>query len=320
MNIRPLISVAAVVLMFVTLTGHGKDAGRHAYSVQQVTLGNDHEYRLFHRGHHFMTVIYQSSGAVALRPRPGLDVNGWGPTLYPQVSSTSGELTHGAVDAIQARDDSVRIKLSGLVPKGTSDTYGEWTLSLDVRYLSGKKKIIGSGKYTIILDAPVSAETGDLNLYRFATNYLDDVPLLGGGIGDTGDMMRARIVGGTAQQRDFKFDWIPPDLPAHYPTDTTDRLSINVKGQYNNVDTAAQGYEPIDAAYKPSVKVTLASRETGAGITFGARYETAYAQDFWQDNVGITPLIRVGNPRTEFRFKVKLLSKPLPGDGASRAP
>ncbi|MCC6155214.1 MAG: hypothetical protein IT367_15710 [Candidatus Hydrogenedentes bacterium] len=290
-------------------------AGVTPYSIDHVNVTGGTEYRLFHHTHHFMTVIDEDSGAVALRTHPGEDSDGWGSTLYPHPFLPPGDIAHGVVDAVKVIDDGVRIKLSGLVSKGTSDTFGTWTFTLEVVYKPGRKQVIGKGKFDITLDGVVTAQTGDLNLYKIASNYLDDVPLLGGGTGDTGDMTYARVVGRTGQQQDFAFDWVPPVQPAHYPADTTDRLAIDVKGQYNNVDSEAQGHDPIEAAYKPSLKVTLTSRDPGAGLTFGAQYDTNHAQDFWEDNVGITPLIRQGNTRTKFSFKVKLQSEAITGDG-----
>jgi hypothetical protein len=92
------------------------------------------------------------------------------------------------------------------------------------------------------------------------------------------------------------FIWIPPSQPSHFPTDKTDFLSIDVVGQYNNVDTGKQGHEPIDPAFKPDLKVILTSREANAGMMFGGMYNLAESQNFWADNVGITPLISKISP------------------------
>lgn len=305
-------SLCCTVLLVATSAALAAPA---PYTVDKVTVAGGVEYRLFHRTRHFMTVIDENSGAVALRPHPGDDPNGWGSTLYPHPFLPPGDIAHGVVDAVKVIDTGIRIKFSGQVSRGTSDTYGTWAFTLEVLYKPNRKQITGKGKFDITLEAPVTAQTGDLNLFKLASNYLDDVPLLGGGTGDTGDMSLAKVVGHTGQQQDFSFNWVPPDQPAHYPADTTDRLAIDVKGQYNNIDTQAQGHDPIEPAYKPSLKVTLSSRDPGAGLTFGAQYDTNHAQDFWEDNVGITPLIRQGNLRTEFRFKVKLQSKVIAGDG-----
>jgi hypothetical protein len=177
------------------------------------------------------------------------------------------------------------------------------------------KKITGTGEYAIILDHQLSSATGDLNLYKIASNYLDDVPLLSGGIGDTGDMKWAEVKKG-ANAEDFWFSpWIPPDQASFFPTDITDQLSINVIGQCNNVDTAAQGYEPISPAYKPSLKVVLISQQPGIGMRFGGIYDQAKSKDFWEDNVGITPLVFRTSTETSFYFDVVFESAAMPGDG-----
>jgi len=152
----------------------------------------------------------------------------------------------------------------------------------------------------------MSESTGDLNLYKIASNYLDDVPLLSGGVGDTGDMTQADVVG-----EGFSFSWVPPDQPAHFPSDETDMLSIDVLGAYNNVDTAAMGYAPISPAFKPSLKVVLTSLEGNSGMRFGGFYDWAERQNFWSDNVGITPFISKTSTKTAFYFDVQFESVAL---------
>ena len=88
-----------------------------------------------------------------------------------------------------------------------------------------------------------------------------------------------------------------------------------MKGQYNNVDTAAMGFAPIMPAYKPSLKVTLRSARQGIPMIFGAIYNTEQSQLFFTDNVGITPLILRQSPDTDFDFFVEFESEALPGDG-----
>ncbi len=58
------------------------------------------------------------------------------------------------------------------------------------------KIITGSGVYYVSLDAPLDDNTGDLNLYKIASNYLNNVPLLCSTINEnTGDMQQANIDG-----------------------------------------------------------------------------------------------------------------------------
>ena len=95
------------------------------YSVAEVLVPSGTEHRLMYKAHHFMTVIDEDSGAVALRPHPGEDPNGWGSTLYPHPFLPPGDIAHGVVDAVKTIADGIRIKLSGFVSNGTSNTYGE---------------------------------------------------------------------------------------------------------------------------------------------------------------------------------------------------
>jgi hypothetical protein len=278
-------------------------------SSQQTSAGLEYRLKSTEGGQtqHFGTLIV-SNGALAFRPHPGVDPNGWGSTWYPQPFMAGAVLGHSTVDSIKAMSDGIDVLLSGDVSSGVNGAYGAWTLDMTFTYDRAMKKIAGTGNMSVALDDAIDNTTGDLNLYKIASNFLDDVPLLSGGVGDTGDMDYAAVVA-----NGFSFDWYPPLQPAHFPADLTDTLSIDVEGQYNEVDTAAQGHAPIAAAYKPSLKVVL---DTDASVlTFGGFYDTAVAQDFWEDNVGITPLIRTGTVGSNFDFEVAFESQALPGDG-----
>ena len=80
------------------------------------------------------------------------------------------------------------------------------------------------------------------------------------------------------------------------------------------MDTAAQGYAPIEAAYKPSLKVVLTSQNKGLNMIFGGFYDTAKAADFAADNIGITPLVLKDETDTAFAFSLTFESEALPGD------
>lgn len=297
-----------------SLACRGCEPADTAYQVREKQTENNYEYQFFHEDHHFMTLLESPDGAVAFRPHPGTDVNGWGSTWYVNAFLPPGELHGGRVDTVEASDAGIVAVLSGTVSRGAAAAYGTWSFEMTFTDDRAAKSIEGTGHYMVSLTGTLTPETGDLNLGRIASNYLTDVPLLGGGTGDTGDMTTVDVVGGNAPSYDFQFAWSPPDQPAHYPNDTTDRLSVHVSGAHNLVDTAAMGYAPIAAAYKPSLHVVLASEEAGADLTFGAAYDLARAQDFWEDNVGITPLIRVGNPGMAFQFTVGFGSLALTED------
>ena len=301
------IGLAEVIYILQYVAGLRQDFT--PYSIEQVDNNGITEHRFMFNKHHFMTLI-DDNGTLNLRPRPGVDVNGWGSSWYVQPFLPGAVLGHTIIDSLTADSEGIHVSASGSVSYGESSTYGTWSITMDFNYNAAEKKITGIGEYSIILDETLTDTTGDLNLYKIASNYLDDVPLLSAGIGDTGDMKQADVVGDS-----FNFTWVPPDQPSYFPNDISDYLLIDVVGQYNNVDTEAQGYEPIEPAYKPSLKVILISQQAGLEMIFGGIYDWEKRQLFWEDNVGITPLILKQSTETEFRFNVEFESKVLPGDG-----
>jgi hypothetical protein len=264
-----------------------------------------------------MSVIDDGNGTFALRPHPGDDVNGWGSTWYAQAFLPGAILRHTAIGPIRIKTDTVSISAFGKVSYRASETYGDWNMNLDFTYNKSEKKIRGTGRYSIALAGRLSDATSNLNLYKIASNYLDDVPLLGGGVGNAGDMARADIVRSVY----WAFSWIPDVDGNNFPIDKSDKLSVDVIGRYNNVDTVAQGFKPIQPAYKPNMKVILTSRNPQAGITFGAIYDRSIhpqynipkSKLFFEDNVAITPLIYKTSENTAFDFDVEFESTPLPG-------
>lgn len=183
--------------------------------------------------------------------------------------------------------------------------FGIWDVELDLAFDTDAPEVLGEGTLEISLDGPLDETTRDLNLLRIASSYLQDVPLLGGSIGDTGDMSHVTVTGD-----DITFIWIPDEQPAHFPTDSTTTLTLDVVGATNSIDTEAQGYAPINEAPKPTVTLTLTTVPPAPILTFGGWYETAFAQDFWEDNVGIMPLIRAPHPGGELAFDLELSSTP----------
>jgi hypothetical protein len=279
-----------------------------SYSINVVEVPEGTEYRFIKDHHHYMTLI-DHQGTFAFRPHPGLDINGWGSTWYAQPFLPGAILTHTIIEAATADSSGIHIRAHGEVSKGQNDSYGSWAARLDFTYDGSAKLVTGNGEYTISLSNILSADDGgDLNLYKISSNYLDDVPLLSGETGDTGDMKVAEVSGDTVS-----LTWAPPDLPAHFPTDETNSLGIKVLGDYNDVDTKAQGYAPIEPACKPSLHVVLASQKPSARMRFGAIYTLADKAKFWVDNVGITPLIYHTSPETEFAFNVHFESLALTG-------
>lgn len=277
--------------------------GYPCYSVDTLVVGEATEYRLKCADYHFLTVIHEN-GLLVLRPHPGRDVNGWGSSwyAYPYLRDTIS--AHSTIENITIYPDRVRVSTSGRVSAGDMGDFGTWRMTLDLVYDSVERKVSGAGTYHITLDGPLTA-VGDLKLYKIASNYLIDVPLLSGGRGNTGDMSEVII------NRDDSYDehWIPT-RGDHCPQNVAHKLSLHVLGQYNNVDTAALEDEPIDPAYKPGLKVILDDTQpTGASMIFCGFYNRDLSRAFWADNVAMHAIIRYMTTQTEFDYDVTFESR-----------
>ncbi len=279
------------------------------YAIAVTNGGAGQERRCYADGHHFLSLLNEG-GILACRPHPGVDLNGWGSTLYLQPFFPGAVLRGATIAACTPGPTGIDLTATGTVSLGTSETFGSWQVSLHWAYDGTGKRITGSGDYAIQLAGQLSESTGDLNLAKLASNYLDGVPLVDGSTNDTGDMAFAHVWAGTLDTI-----WIPPHESGYYPDNQTSNLIVDVTGAFNQIDTAAQGYHAIQAAFKPSVKLVLTSADPVIPMTFGGSYDTGKAQDFTADNVGITPLVLTSSPSTQFTFSVAIESAALSGDG-----
>jgi hypothetical protein len=277
------------------------------YSMIHYVNGVNVEERLYYKNQHFLSII-TTNGIFDIRPHPGVDINGWGSSLYMQPFFLGANLRYSAITNKTIKNDGIELSASGLVSK-QSGSYGTWNFTMFFSYSQASKQVLGIGQYKINLTGALSESTGDLNLYKLASNYLDDVPILGGCMGDTGDMKYANVSG------KYNFIWFPELIPAHFPGDISDSLSVDVVGNLNNVDTAAQGYAPISPAYKPEMKVVLNSNIPGISMIFGGIFDTSKSQQFWADNIGITPLILKTSHILNYDFNVSFYSSAIQGDG-----
>jgi len=282
------------------------------YSIKFIENDSIKEHRFMFNTHHFMTLI-DENGTFNFRPHPGFDINGWGSSWYAQPFLPGAKLRHTKINDLVADFQGIHVNAEGNISYGESSTYGTWKAKMDFNYNVLEKRIIGTGEYSIELDSSLSDSTGDLNLCKIASNFLNDVQLLDppGGIGNTGDMSRV-IVHGNGEIYPWEWDLLKEN--ATFPYCITDYLSIEVFGEYNNVDTAAQGYEAIAPAYKPSIKVEFYSKDKSIEMIFGGIYDISKSQMFWEDNIGITPLILKQSTKTEFDFDLKFESTALPQD------
>ncbi|MBU1005557.1 MAG: hypothetical protein KJ561_07015 [Nanoarchaeota archaeon] len=277
------------------------------YNITTIINGAITEYRFYHKNHHFMTVV-DDAGTFNIRPHPGVDVNGWGSSWYMQPFLPGANLSHTTIQSITDDTGGISVEAIGYVSNGSDRTYGTWNSSLYFSYDPDEKKVTGYGDYKITLAGALSDSTGDLNLYKIASNYLNQTPLLTEGIGDTGDMGYVNITGTS-----LNGIWIPTTPSGYFPGEQNNVLSIDVSGEHNVIDSAAQGYAYIEPAYKPSLKVVLSSLD--APITFGGFYDVPKGKDFWEDNVGITPLIKQPNSTLSYDFNVSFESLALEDDG-----
>lgn len=293
------------------------------YSTTDASTGNV-EWRACRAGHHFLSVIRTLDGAVAYRPHPGVDRNGWGSTAYLNAyvfSDASGapvKPREGDVTLVEVGVDGVHVEGNGPVNTATG-AYGTWQAAITFQYDSAAKTITGAGTYDVALGGAL-AGVGDLNLAATSSNFLSQidpmsglpqgVPLLDGSIGFTGDVASVEIAG-----NDFTFTWVPPVQPAFYPTDTTARLSFDLVGQYNQIDAEMLGLTTrIEPAYKPSLRISL---DTGGSplLTFGAQYDQAYAVDPFADNIGVVALVQDDASDTTLSIAIAIESSAVPGDG-----
>ena len=289
----------------------------YPYSVQKV----NNEYRLFregrqHENKHFMSIITEDDfGKIfCIRPHPdgGSNDNAWGSTLYMQPFLPGATLRDTVVSQpiIDNEADSevngITISASGKVCRGNSDNLGNWTFQMKFSYVNGRIESTRAGEYSITLNNQL-ASFGDLNLFKLASNFLIDVPLLGGGRGNTGDMSKLEILFNDRPERIWT-----PSQGTTYPQDFTNILTLNLIGNYNNVDTLAQGLGfRIEPAYKPNIRLRLkrlTSDEVRTKMFLGTAFDSSQAQNFEKDNVAILPLIPQSAPEKVFNFDVSFES------------
>lgn len=287
----------------------------NGYSNAPVATSNGVEHRLFLNGHHFATIVDQQ-GTFNIRMHPGVDRNGWGSSLYlqPFLNDADVVLGHSSIAGIDSTATGIFVHVGGFVSSGTNGTYGAWSIAdLEFTYDPETKTARAQGLYSLELDGPLSTPGRDLNLFRIASNYLMDVPLLDGTTNDTGDMASALLIrnGQTTNV------WNPRDGDT-FPTDMADRLAVEVVGRFNDVDAPMQtwtNFPAIQAATKPSLRVELTADEAGWPLICGCMYDETQSQLFFADNVGITPVIACNPSFTRFAYSIDVLSSALPGDG-----
>ncbi len=254
--------------------------------VLKVGTGEGTEYRFYRGTQHFLSLIHLESGALVLRPHPSLaELDAWGSSCALMTFLAGADVRGAQAPIIQCTAKGFKVEAEGVIPMGATDEAGSWSWDMEMRYLPEQERVTGSGIYKVNIDSADGIALTDANLYRVTSSFMTDVPLRSGGIGDTGDMSKVEVDGGS-----FQFTWVPDEQPGFFPSDQTNRLEVEVLGAYNEVDTAAQGYAPIKPAHKPTIRIVLETVDGKPLLSFGAMYDLSAATQFWADNVGVVAL------------------------------
>lgn len=275
------------------------------YAVEETTV----EYKFKRNNVHFMSWVKKDvygNDVMDLRPHPSGDPtdNEWGSSWYVQAFFPGAALKHTNFVDPTSTSDGIMINTSGNVSLGDNQTYGNWTLHMKFSYDPvGKKVFSNTGTYAITLENRMSDSTGDLSVWRIASNYLSNVPLRNGQTGDTGDTQKTVVY----MDDVLKFFWIPDKdgviwpsqiTPKNaYPNDATYNLMVDVIGDYNQVD-----HPGVEPAYKPNINVRVVRTNPGAKMIFGGFYDLTESTNPSADNVGITPVINHTSTDTQFTF------------------
>lgn len=154
-----------------------------------------------------------------------------------------GAILHGIhVASPISKSDGIEIQDSGIVSLKSNLSYGNFTSRGMVSYNHSSKTIVGNATFDVSLNASMDASTGDLNVCKIASNYLSQVHLLNGSIGDTGDIAAVYVDGHGATAFPAPFFWNITGDQSFFPSPSTNQLSITVFGQYNQVCCALSAF------------------------------------------------------------------------------
>ena len=256
---------------------------------------------------HFLSVLQTPQGAIGVRPHPDLaDPDGWGGTWYVSPFLATGSPSGGRLKNVIADDSGVYFTTGGLLGRTETTTAGVWAATLHFVYDAAAQRINGSGALAVTLDAPLASLGTDLNVFRIASNYLDDVNVPNVGVVDTGDMRDATVRYGAGSPQDFT--WVPPVQPGHFPTDQAATITTSVNGELNRLDPVFQ----LDSTRprKPSMALAMTAQTAGVSQIAGLAYDTSKSKDLFADNVGVHTIVRQGTSATSLRFNWAFESTP----------
>ena len=261
------------------------------------------------------------------RPHPDQsDPNAWGSSLYLTPFLSTGQPGSGVVDSVTPTSSGIDVAAHGSVNADSAGgtTYGTFSLAATFSYNMATQQLAGLGTMQVNLAGALAAAGGfgaDSNLARIASNCLSSVPLVGGGVGNTGDMAKISVSYGRTGGDPHNFDWLPASLPATYPSYASSVLSTNVIGAVNNVNGVALGLSPLAVATKPTLSVAMSTSNGANLLSFGGQYDTTQAKNPYADNVGVEcQVLRGLTASTSFQLGLQIQSNAPPTwNGASSA-
>ena len=320
--------------LLAALAGPAAAWGQYSFTTTYDQSVNAWEYNLFENNFQFGVFMVQGMpdsgqigrygpGMLIFRPHPDqADINGWGSSLYLNPFLSTGQPGNGTLDQPTVTASGIVVTANGLVNSDTAGNtnYGTFALSATFCCDMTAQQLTGSASLQVTLSGSLAgANSADLNLVRISSNRLSNVPLVGGGVGNTGDMTKVSVSYGSSGNDPNNFDWVPSVSSATYPSYSSSALSTNVIGAVNNVDGLALGGASLAIATKPTLNLTLASSNGASLLSAGMQYATAAAQDPYADNIGIVQqVLSKTTSSTSFGFSLQIGSAaPATWNGAS---
>lgn len=293
-------AIAFLVLILVFSQVFGQSPSPRVpkeYTVQKVLADGATDFRMYYKTWQFGSVAYKNGlAAIRLRNETTTLPPGWGATNYSEPSFPDGVMKGVKISKPIARKDGIRVKISGSLYNGQKRV-GTFSGSYLFRYHSFAKKASGAGLYSIRLSKPLNVLGLDMTVGKTEGSRMPKVPLLSGGIGLAGDIKQINV-----DTDQGSFTWDMDANPQYYTGEFTNRMSIEAVGQYNQVDTAAQGYAPINPVLTPTIKTTYTSRSPGLPIIFGGVFDITKSDKFWEDSVGAGMIILKSSTAKKFVF------------------
>lgn len=275
------------------------------YEVRQVqdAATENTEFRLFRgiegESFQFATLLKNPAGGLIVRPRPSrIDPNGWGASIYcsPFLSGSGSDSSGTTALSVKAEHGIIIVSASGFLSSAVGRV-GEWQLDMNISYQPNTCNVVGTASLQMKLDDPMTTLGGDLNAVRLSSNITTNVPLDGGGTGNSGDSRGAQwmidMATGNRHVDGFDFPgWGHRYYPdGHYPEEAGKQVEIVLLGNVNRV--AEDG--PTSKT-TPNIRLNLKSEHSN--IRVGAQHDASTASRFEEDNFAVTPYIHRGDSKS----------------------